>query len=169
VNLLQTIVKDLAVAKIKTNLLRVQLSLPFIWHIMCILNYLCHEQLRVKHPIVLRYHPSRSGKHGSEYTNIEQDCPTWRNLKVQQFRIDDGSEQEDCRKGTGNESHEAKQLISTVDEKWNSRTNRMMMVIFSLGNWPMYILAMGYDSSSRRVNRCESSLNSRNFHCAKGV
>ena len=33
----------------------------------------------------------------------------------------------------------------------------------------MYIFATGYDSLRRRSKRCGSSLNSRNFHCAKGV
>lgn len=33
----------------------------------------------------------------------------------------------------------------------------------------MYMLAVGYDSLSRRMKLCGSSLNSRNFHCAKSV
>ena len=33
----------------------------------------------------------------------------------------------------------------------------------------MYILAIGYDSLSRRSKRCGNSLNSRNFQWAKGV
>lgn len=45
----------------------------------------------------------------------------------------------------------------------------MMIATFSFGNWSIYILAVGYDSSSLRVNKCGNSLNSRNFHCAKGV
>ena len=45
----------------------------------------------------------------------------------------------------------------------------MTIASFSLGNWFMYIFATGYDSLRRRSNRWGSSLNSRNFHCAKGV
>lgn len=48
-------------------------------------------------------------------------------------------------------------------------TDRMMIVSFSFGNWPIYMLAVGYDSSSLRWNRWGSSLNSLNFHSAKGV
>ena len=33
----------------------------------------------------------------------------------------------------------------------------------------MYMFAIGYDSLRRRSKRWGSSLNSRNFHCAKGV
>lgn len=50
-----------------------------------------------------------------------------------------------------------------------NKTDRTMRVTFSFGNWLMYMLAAGYDSFSRRVKWCGSSLNSRNFHCAKGV
>lgn len=90
-----------------------------------------------------------------------------RDLEVkEQIRVDDRRKQEDGSKGARDECDESERNVSTerVDTRHDATAYRTINVSFSLGNWPMYMVALRYDSLRRRLNRCGSSLNSRNFH-----
>lgn len=59
-----------------------QLILPFVRHVMCVHDYLLHQHLRIEHTVILWNHPSHDSQDGGEKTDVEQDRPMRRYLKV---------------------------------------------------------------------------------------
>lgn len=54
---------------------------------------------------VLRYHPSRYRQHGGEETQVEQNGPVLRDLKVEKNGIDHREEQENRCESPGDERY----------------------------------------------------------------
>ena len=100
-------------AELLVHLLRVQLALPFVRHVVRVLHDLAHEQLRVEHPVLLRDHPPRDCEDRSKDGEVEEHRAVRRDLEVEEeVRVDDGGEKEHCREGSGDECDKSRRLVS---------------------------------------------------------
>lgn len=107
-NRVSTLNLTLVVGKSYTNLLGVQLVLPLIWHVMCVLYHFRHEQLWVEHPVFLWYHPSRDRKNRPEHSQVKQYRPVFRHLEVNdEIWINDRCQQQDRGERASNERYES--------------------------------------------------------------
>lgn len=68
-----------------------QLAIPVIWIVMCVLDNLSEHRFWFKDEIFLGYHAPADCEDGSKQTEVEQDGAIFRNLKSQeQLRVDKG-------------------------------------------------------------------------------
>ncbi len=68
--------------KLLVHLLRVQLTLPLVWHVVRVLHDLAHEQLRVEHAVLFGNHAPRDREDGPEHGDVEEHGPVCGDLKV---------------------------------------------------------------------------------------
>ena len=129
-------------AELLVHLLRVQLALPLVRHVVRVLHDLAHEQLRVEHAVLLRDHAPRGGEDRTKDGDVEEHGAVRGDLEVhEQLRVDHGGEHEDSGERAGDERDEP-----TGDQQCRGmeggRAYLAMRVTFSFGNWPMYMLAV---------------------------
>ena len=93
------------------NLLRVQLALPLVRHVVRVLHDLSHEQLRVEHAVLFGNHASCDSEDRTEERDVEEHGAVGSDLKVhEQVRVDHRGQHEDGGKGAGDERDESARL-----------------------------------------------------------
>jgi len=98
-----------------------QLVLPFVWHIVCVLYDSRHELFWVKNSVVLGYHAPRNSQNTTKYADVEEYRAVRSDFKVEyQIRVQDGSQQEHRGKRACDECHKSEYKVgdhSSVEQR----------------------------------------------------
>jgi len=98
------------------NLLAVQFSLPFVGHIVRVIDDFRHEQFRIENAIIFWDHPSGNGQDSTEYSDVEEDGPMRCDLEVEeQVGVKHGGEDEDGCKRSSDKCHESATLDKATE------------------------------------------------------
>ena len=105
---------------------------------------LLHEKFGVEYPIFFWHHSSSHGKDGSKHSQVEENGTMGSDFKVKsKVWIDNRRQQQNTGKRASNEGHESNDIRTASRKPMLGDTDLITKVVFSLGNWLIYILAVG--------------------------
>lgn len=97
-------------------LLRMQLILPLVRHIMCVLYHVSHEHIRIEHSILLGQHASRDSEKGTKESEVKEDSTVWSDLEMDNHVwIENGRQKQDSSERASDERHETARYLVSIE------------------------------------------------------
>lgn len=96
-----------------TRLFGVKLIFPRIRHVVRMLNDLHHQELRIEHPVLFRYHTPCDSQYGTEDSDVEEYGPILSYFEMNdEVGVYNRCEHEDCCERSGYKGDEANHNIN---------------------------------------------------------